>query len=246
MDTGAIVADLKARENYELLAFLFYLVGHAAEMDMKTPLGTLKAGQLARSTRSMAEDFKLSKSTIARRLLALKELGLVAVEGFGIRYRITLCNWDAYRKKTANPPEAPAQKARAEKKAPQFTEESTEMRLAALLFKFIRLRIPTAKPPNLQTWAYDVDLLLRVDERTAEDVEKLIRYTQKNPFWQRNILSIDKLRKHFDRLTLEMQNDSPQGHAPHLAAESTRPPTRWATATDKRERRFHEVVSKYT
>lgn len=246
MDTGAIVGDLKAHENYELLAFLFYLVGHAAELDITTPLGALKAGQLARSTRAMALDFKLSKSTVARRLKALKGLGLVTVEGFGFRYRITLCNWDAYRKKAAKPSEAPAPKARAEKKAPQFSDESTEMRLATLLFKFIRLRIPTAKPPNLQAWAYDADLLLRVDARTPDEVEKVIRYSQKNTFWQRNILSIDKLRKHFDRLTLEIRNDGPQGYASDLPAESTRAPARWASATDKRERRFHEVVSKYS
>jgi hypothetical protein len=247
MDANKIVAELKDREDYELLAFLFYLVGEAAEVDMKTPFGALKAGQLAKSTRAMADDFRLSKSTIHRRLTALKVIGLILVEGAGSKYRLTVLNWHSYRRTEegkpilpdAPPPAEP--KAKRPKKEAAFTEDSDPYKLARLLFRFMQVRIPSAKEPNFQTWAYDADLMFRLDGRTFEDAEKVLRYSQKNSFWQRNILSIDKLRKHFDRLTMEMQDEKSDLNQPN---STQRPQSK--SATDKRENRFREVVSKYS
>lgn len=244
VDANHVVAELKDREDYELLAFLFYLVGEAADADLKTPLGAIRAGQLAKPLRLIAGDFRLSKSTIHRRLTALKALGLVEMEGRGRTQRITLLHWQSYQRPAAAapvppPPPPPAPKTR--KKPPAFAEDSIPYQLANLLFRFVQIRIPTAKEPNLQTWAYDADLLIRADGRSVEDVERVLRYSQKNPFWQRNILSIDKLRKHFDRLTMEMQNESPDAHPGHSAQ---RPQSK--NAADRRESRFREAVSKYS
>lgn len=244
VDANHVVAELKDREDYELLAFLFYLVGEAAEADLKTPFGSIKAGQLAKTLRTIAEDFRLSKSTIHRRLAALKALGLIEAEGKGRTYRITLLNWQSYQRTDAGvaaavPPPPP--KPKREKKAPAFAEDSAPFKLASLLLRFIQIRVPTMKEPSLQAWAYDADLLIRVDGRTVEDAEKVLRYSQKNAFWQRNILSIDKLRKHFDRLTMEMQNESPNAHP---AGSTQRPQSK--SAADRRENRFREVVSKYS
>lgn len=245
MDANKIVAELKDHENYELLAFLFYLVGAAAELDMKTPLGALNIGQLSKSLRLMAEDFRLSKSTIHRRISSLKAKGLIVTEGAGTNYRITVTNFSSYKRTEEGrpflPEPPPEPKPKRPKKEPRFEEDSQEYKLADLLLRFIQIRIPSAKTPNLQTWAYDADLLFRVDGRTPEEAERVLRFSQKNAFWQRNILSIDKLRKHFDRLTMEMQNDDPNSTQAH-------PPlrTQSKSAADRRENRFREVVSKYT
>lgn len=252
MDANKIVAELKGDGDFELLAFLFYLVEEAAIADMETPFGRLKAGQVAKSVRGIAEDFRLSKSTIHRRLANLIRIGAVSIERESKRFLITLQNYGDYLKdkglarpasaSTPTPPPPPAKphkKEKAEKKAVVFAEDSPPYTLASLLAKFIRIRNPTAKLPNLQSWAAEADRLHRLDGRDWAEAEAVLRYSQKHQFWQMNVLSIEKFRKHYDRLNMEMRNDKPStykdGNKPSLK-----------TASDKREHRFREVVSKYS
>jgi hypothetical protein len=85
-----------------------------------------------------------------------------------------------------------------------FSSDSVEFRLAELLFALIRQRNPEHKAPNLQAWARHVDLMIRVDGRTPERIEQVIRWAGRDPFWSRNILSTAKLREKFDALTMKM------------------------------------------
>jgi len=43
--------------------------------------------------------------------------------------------------------------------------------------------------------------MFRKDERTPEEVETIIRFSQEDSFWRSNILSTAKLREKFDQLT---------------------------------------------
>lgn len=85
-----------------------------------------------------------------------------------------------------------------------FSSSSDEVRLASLLLEKIQKRKPDIKKPNLQSWAKDVDLLLRIDMRSPPTVERVISWCQADTFWQKNILSPGKLREHFDRLEMQM------------------------------------------
>ena len=88
---------------------------------------------------------------------------------------------------------------------------SDDFRLASLLFDLIRQRKPDIKPPNLETWAKHISLMIRRDDRTPEAIDAVIRWCQKDDFWQNNILSTAKLRKQFDQLQLKMPHrDSPE------------------------------------
>jgi hypothetical protein len=89
-----------------------------------------------------------------------------------------------------------------------FSSTSDEVRLGELLIGLILARKPDCKKPNLQGWAKDFDLILRVDKRPLETVEKLIRWVQSDPFEQRNVLSPGKLRERFDQLEMKMQGGS--------------------------------------
>jgi hypothetical protein len=73
-----------------------------------------------------------------------------------------------------------------------------------LLFDEIRSRKPDFKAPNLNNWARHVDLMIRRDKRKPARVEEVIRWCQRDEFWQNNILSTAKLRKQFDKLELAM------------------------------------------
>lgn len=85
-----------------------------------------------------------------------------------------------------------------------FLSDSIEVRLAALLFEKILSRNPNHKKPNIQSWAKDINLMIRIDKRTPEDIRRVIEWCQNHTFWQSNILSTEKLRKQFDQLFLKM------------------------------------------
>ncbi len=93
-----------------------------------------------------------------------------------------------------------------------FVETGIQYRLAELLFKKILSRNPAHKTPNLQSWAKQVDLMLRVDKREAADIERLILWSQQDHFWQNNILSTSKLREKFDQLSLKAKNVNSTGN----------------------------------
>jgi hypothetical protein len=88
-----------------------------------------------------------------------------------------------------------------------FLSDSDECRLSDYLFKHILKNNPTAKKPNIQTWAKYIDLMIRVDHRTIEEIKTVIEWCQNDSFWCGNILSTQKLREKFDRLVIKMKSN---------------------------------------
>ena len=85
-----------------------------------------------------------------------------------------------------------------------FLSNSDEFRLSALLLSLILERNPEHKKPNLQTWAKEIDFMIRIDGRLPQKIEDVIKWCQKDSFWFKNILSTKKLRDKFDQLVLKM------------------------------------------
>lgn len=81
-----------------------------------------------------------------------------------------------------------------------YSADSMQYQLAELLLVKILEHLPGFKRPDLQKWARGMDAILRLDKRPAEEVKAVILFAQGDSFWQANILSADKLRKHYDRL----------------------------------------------
>ena len=101
-----------------------------------------------------------------------------------------------------------------EKKKRTTSATPVARELAELLLELIWQRKADFRPPDLDRWARDIDDMIRLDGRDPQRIEAAIRWCQADPFWQSNILSGAKLRRHFDRLELKM-------HA-QPARESTR------------------------
>ncbi|AFM41947.1 hypothetical protein Desaci_3039 [Desulfosporosinus acidiphilus SJ4] len=89
----------------------------------------------------------------------------------------------------------------------KFADDSTELSIANELFSLILENNSKAKKPNLQSWAIDIDKMIRLDKRSPEEIRALINWSQRDPFWQQNILSARKLREKFDQLTLKMNSN---------------------------------------
>jgi len=107
-------------------------------------------------------------------------------------------------------PSATNKKEKKEKKEKNYPADSDESRLAQLLWSLIAARKPDFRPPPVDRWAGKIDRLLRRDGRTPARIEAVIRWCQTDGFWQNNILSPAALRKHFDRLELEMARHPPK------------------------------------
>lgn len=78
--------------------------------------------------------------------------------------------------------------------------------LCHLLADLMRERDPKAKvAPDSKAWRDAARLLVEKDERSPEDVERVIRWCQADSFWATNIESTVKLRAKFTQLWGKMQ-----------------------------------------
>ena len=86
-----------------------------------------------------------------------------------------------------------------------FLSDSDEYRLASYIWNYIKKNNEEAKEPNFQKWSKTFDLMIRVDNRSIESIKKTIIFSQNSEFWYKNVLSPDKLRRHYETLILQMK-----------------------------------------
>jgi len=85
----------------------------------------------------------------------------------------------------------------------KFEDDSSEISISKYLLLNIKKNNPSIKEPNIQTWASHIDKMIRLDNRSLEDIKLVIDFATKDTFWQANILSTEKLRKQFDQLYIK-------------------------------------------
>lgn len=91
----------------------------------------------------------------------------------------------------------------------RYDDNSPYMELAQRLLGHIQQRDPKYKERNMQTWADDMRKLVELDKRSVEEVERVLDWSQQDTFWQTNILSPNKLRKHFSKLYQQCKAKQP-------------------------------------
>ena len=97
------------------------------------------------------------------------------------------------------------------KTAIKFPEDTTETLIAKWYAEEVKSLSPKNKklPKNrfqLDAWAYEFDKMMRIDKREMEEIKKVAVYALKDKFWQGVVLSPDALRKHFDKIELQIKN----------------------------------------
>jgi len=104
--------------------------------------------------------------------------------------------------------------------------------LAELLKSRLKENNPKVKiPKKLNAWVNDCRLMRERDNRTPDEIRTVIDFSQADPFWQANILSMAKLRAKFDQLWLKAQNNG-NGHK----AEPPPKPTAKQVIAERRAR----------
>ena len=63
------------------------------------------------------------------------------------------------------------------------------------------------KPKITSRWVQDMEKIMRLDNRSPEQVRLAILWCQDNAFWKANILSPTKLREKYDQLRLQASRD---------------------------------------
>lgn len=177
----------------------------------------IKRGQILTSRLKLSQITGIQESKVERILKYLKCEQQIEQQNLVIGRLITIINYDAYQKiEQQNEHGMNSERTAREQlvntnnnvnndnKKKLYSHQSDEMRLSTLLLNLITSRRPTFKTPNLQAWAKHVHNMIKLDSRTAQEIEKVIRWCQNDLFWQNNILSTEKLRKQFDRLALKM------------------------------------------
>ncbi|OXS70209.1 hypothetical protein B1B04_18775 [Lysinibacillus sp. KCTC 33748] len=88
-----------------------------------------------------------------------------------------------------------------------YDESSVHYQLANRLYQKILIDDPSFKQPNMNTWADSIRLMMEQDNRTVEQIEYLIDWSQENQFWKSNILSTKKLREKATTLIRQIKAD---------------------------------------
>lgn len=194
----------------------------------------VQRGQYLRSYRNLIKDLEFiennkvkqfSLASIKRAVDKLCLFGIITVTETELGTLFTIVNYDKYQanqtkneifevKENSEDDELetgletklkqPRNNNKNDKTEYKYSNDSKEFLLAKYLFELIRQRRPNFKEPDLQQWAYQVDLMVRIDKRNYNEIVSVIKWSQLDSFWKNNILSTDKLRKQFDNLALKM------------------------------------------
>lgn len=97
----------------------------------------------------------------------------------------------------------PVEKVKQKRKAPTFTFNPLQIATAKMIWLGVKNIAPSMKEPSIEKWANTIRLMNEVDKREILDIESMFRWANTHEFWQRNILSPDKLRKHYDAMMVQ-------------------------------------------
>lgn len=81
---------------------------------------------------------------------------------------------------------------------------------ADLLYNFflekLRERNPDFKEPKKNKWLEQFDRMLRIDNRSVEEIKKLIEWASEHKWWKSACLSPHKLREAYDEMSMQMKS----------------------------------------
>ena len=201
--------------NHKLWTFWTYCLMKASYKEFDAIVGLqvvhLMPGQFIFGRKKAAEETGLTEREIRTIIDFLRKAGNLTIKTTNKFSIISIINWTIYQSEEIENDQLNDQQRANKgphtsiKEIKTFLSNSDEVRLSELLFEKILSRNPNHKKPNIQSWAKDVDRMIRIDHRTPADIRRVIEWCQADvTFWQSVILSTANLRKNFDKLTAKM------------------------------------------
>lgn len=131
-------------------------------------------------------------------------------------------------------------------KVESSTSNHHDVRLVQLLVELMLRNNPKSHiikaltPRRRYEWETSCRLLREKDGATPEQIEAVIRFSQDDPFWKSNILSMYKLREKWDSLWLKARMISQNGQRPVSQVGFQRP----AVVTEETIAKYRPIVEK--
>ncbi len=180
----------------------------------------IKPGQFIFGSNKATQELNISKSTIHYWISFLISERYIERKIFPKYSIITILNWNEYQgveRKTdaglnadetqSSPIKETNKNVKNVKNIVKYNPQS--LKLAKLLYELIKKENPAwYLKPNWDKWAEDIEKIVRIDGRTYEQVEWMVRWTQADSFWRQNILSPAKLRAKFNDLIIRAKNQN--------------------------------------
>ena len=163
---------------------------------------------------------KVSPSTVWRYMKNFEKWQMLNIKSGNKFSVISVTNWSEYQqseqqvnsKRTANEQQVNTNKnvkndKNEKNNNKRLVFDESHMKLAALLWKCIQAHSPNLKKPNLDKWANTFRLMMERDGREGKEIQDMIVWSTNHHFWYQNILSPDKLRKQYDRLAVQKNEE---------------------------------------
>ncbi|MCM3599368.1 hypothetical protein M3175_01390 [Robertmurraya korlensis] len=173
----------------------------------------LKPGEFVTGRKALALDLnsgakpeqRLSDKTWYRYLENLQSFEMLSIRKTNKFSIITILKWAEYQEgeQQVKPPGEGKKKGTKKK----YDENSKPYKLAKYLVEEIRKNLPEFKEPDLQKWADDMRKIIELDKRDPRQAAQLIKWTQQNNFWWKNVMSPSKFRDQYDKLLANAKNE---------------------------------------
>ncbi|WP_179115660.1 hypothetical protein [Bacillus sonorensis] len=220
----------RAFTKFEAWIDILMMVNHADnKVLMDGNLVEVKRGQRITSIRKLADRWKWSRTKVEKFLELLEKDNMILLEKkAGKNTIIEVLNYEKYQGFDENASEEESQKKshskasekpvkslnkneknekNEKKNNKRLVFDESHMKLAALLWKCIQAHSPNLKKPNLDKWANTFRLMMERDGREGKEIQDMIVWSTNHHFWYQNILSPDKLRKQYDRLAVQKNEE---------------------------------------
>lgn len=233
------IMDAPFYRDSEAVHLWFHLLMSANHKDGKYLLGNqmveIPRGSLMTGRKSLSRQTGVSESKIQRLLKVFETEQQIEQRTF-TKYRlITILNYEAYQSsEQQNEPQVNSRRTASEQQVntnnnvnnenndnkdqetpcatSRYRYEDDDMRLATLMKREVKKVVPTLQVRNMALWANDIRLSRERDGRTRSELHKIFVWANKDEFWQMNILSPSKLRKHFDTLVAKSNKGKTSSH----------------------------------
>jgi hypothetical protein len=188
---------------------------------------TVNPGQFVTGRKKLFKETGIDESKIQRVLKLFTKCHMIEQQTSNLSRLITVLNWHEYQgdeqqmnnKRTTNEQQTNTikeskkviNKELTNKSENKFSDDCVEMKLSKYLYRVL-LKSDSGNPePNYQKWCLDFDYIMRIDKRSASDIQKIINYAH-NPVnssdkfsWIPNVRSPKKVREHFTTILLQCE-----------------------------------------
>lgn len=221
-------------EQKVILITLLLMVNHqGSEWEWKGNPYKVKPGQVITSLETIVKKCGngVTVSKVRTALERFRKLGFLTNQSTNKNRLITIVNWGLYqinngeltncltsnqqtvnKQLTTNNKEKNINNNKENLNMNSKGVESVPLKLSLRLLNKIRENYPDFREPNLQKWMDEFRLMIEKDFRGVQQIEKIIDWCQQDSFWQSNILSPTKLRKHFEGLVIKAESKTKSVH----------------------------------